>query len=214
VKVRALLFAMDGGPHGWATSWWPMPYARSARIELVNASRAAIEAGDLEISASRSGRWRAALGPGGDAGLFHADSRRGPTTRGRDWTFLDVRGAGKFLGVTQTMDGPDPPYHLEGNETGRVDGARRPQLLGTGTEDFYLGGWYFLGRPFTQPFSGYPTGSGRGPGCAAATCQTAYRLLVVDAVPFSRSLRYSIEHGPRNEAPAVYGSTAYSYRRP
>jgi Protein of unknown function (DUF2961) len=37
--------------------------------------------------------------------------------------------------------------------------------------------------------------------------------LVADAVPFDRSIRYEIEHGPRNEVKALYGSTAYWYQR-
>jgi Protein of unknown function (DUF2961) len=37
-----------------------------------------------------------------------------------------------------------------------------------------------------------------------------------DAVPFSSSLRFGIEHGSENEVDAVYSSTAYWYglRRP
>jgi hypothetical protein len=32
-------------------------------------------------------------------------------------------------------------------------------------------------------------------------------------VPFDRSLRFSIEHGPENDKPAIYGSTAFWYGR-
>jgi hypothetical protein len=213
-RVRSLMFAMDPGSTGWMTSWWPMPFRRVAKVGLVNLSRTTIRIGEAAVTSARSARWRAALGGGGDAGLFHANGPRGPTNDGHDWTFLAVNGAGKFLGVSHTMEGQDPPYYLEGNEAGTVDHAQRPQLLGTGTEDFYLGAWYFLDRAFTLPFSGYPLGRERGPGCPAATCKAAYRLMIIDAVPFARSLRYSIQHGPKNNMDAIYGSTAYWYQRP
>ena len=44
------------------------------------------------------------------------------------------------MGVTQTMRGAAPGY-LEGDERAFVDG--RLAFHGTGTEDFYEGGWYF-----------------------------------------------------------------------
>jgi len=40
------------------------------------------------------------------------------------------------------MEGPNPPYYMEGNERAYVDGAATPQTQGTGTEDFFDGGWY------------------------------------------------------------------------
>jgi Protein of unknown function (DUF2961) len=212
-RVRSLLFALDEDPHGWASSWWPMPFRRSAVVTLRNASRTPIRAAEVRLTAARSGRWRTALRPDGDAGYFHAYGRRGATKRGRDWTFLRTRGAGTFMGVTQTMAGPDPPYYLEGNERAWVDGSVRPLIQGTGTEDFYLGGWYFYKRTFTEALSGSPVLGSPATGCPRPTCRTAYRLLVADAVPFDRSIRYEIEHGPRNEVKALYGSTAYWYQR-
>ena len=55
-----------------------------------------------------------------------------------------------------TMLGIDPPFYLEGNERAFVDGAAQPQILGTGTEDFFDGGWYFYDQLFSLPFSGSP----------------------------------------------------------
>jgi hypothetical protein len=183
-------------------------------VVLDNRSRTSIDAGDVEISSARSPRWRRDLAHGGDAGYFHAWGHSGHTRPGRYWLFLRARGAGTFMGVTQTMRGIDPPIYLEGNEQGFVDGARRPQLQGTGTEDFYLGGWYWYWQTYTLPLSGSPVYETPAGGCPSATCRTAYRLMLADAVPFSRSILYRIEHGNRNTVPAVYGSTAYWYQRP
>jgi hypothetical protein len=213
-RVRALLFAMDPRAGGWATSWWPMPYGGRAVVRLRNASHSDVAAGDLRLTAARSPRWRAALGPRGNAGLFHARGHRGPTRPDAPWTLLRARGTGTFTGVTVTMEGPAPPRYLEGDEQGFVDGARRPALEGTGTEDFFGGAWYFYERLFSLPLTGYPRKGVSGPICQAASCTTAYRLMVADAVPFRRSLHYVLEHGDRNSVPAVYGSTAYWYARP
>lgn len=212
--VRSVMFAMNPDPHGWVSAWWPMPYRSSAVLVLDNRSRTSIDAGDVEITSTRSPRWRRALGPGGDAGYFHAWGHSGHTKPGRYWLFLRTRGAGTFMGVTHTMRGSEPPYHLEGNEQGFVDGARRPQLQGTGTEDFYLGGWYWYRRTYTLPLSGSPVFGTPATGCPSGNCRTAYRLMLADAVPFTRSILYRIEHGNRNSVPAVYGSTAYWYQRP
>jgi hypothetical protein len=212
-RVRSLLFASDGGAQGWATSWWPMPHAASVVVALRNASHTPILAGDLRLTDARAKRWRAALGPHGDAMRFHARGHAGLTRRGVPWTLLRTSGAGTFAGATLTMEGASPPRYLEGDEQGWVDGALRPQLQGTGTEDFFGGGWYFYDRLFSLPLSGFSAHATRGPECPTPTCNTAYRVMVGDAVPFTRSLRYVIEHGAANVEDAVYSSTAYWYAR-
>jgi hypothetical protein len=37
--------------------------------------------------------------------------------------------------------------------------------------------------------------------------------MIADAVPFTRSIRYQIEHGLHNSESAIYSSTAYWYER-
>ncbi len=211
--VRSLMFAMDGTPSGWASSWWPMPFARSAEVMLENSSRTTVSAGELKLTWSRNSAWAPRLGPAGQFGYFHAQGHRGETKPGAYWAFLKARGAGTFQGVTLTMEGGNPPLYLEGNERAYVDGVRIPQIQGTGTEDFFDAGWYFWDHPFTLPLSGYPTHETSSDGCPRLTCKTAYRLEIADSVPFDRSILYEIQHGSANSIPAVYSSTAYWYQR-
>jgi hypothetical protein len=218
-RVRSLMFAMDGGDFGAATAWWPMPFARSAQVAIDNASRTPIVIGDLDLRWARDERWVGALGAHGAAGYFHAQGHRGPTKRGVYWTFLDAHGSGTFVGVTLTMEGGAQNY-LEGNERAYVDGARTPQIQGTGTEDFFGGGWYFNDRLFSLPLVGYTAHGGDPPPqtdrslCPVATCRTAYRVMLADAVPFGHSILYEVQHGSRNMVDATYSSTAYWYQRP
>jgi hypothetical protein len=211
--VRSLMFAMDGSPTGWMSSWWPMPFAADARVVLDNTSHTAITSGQVRLTWAHNDSWGSRLGPSGNFGYFHAWSHRGATAPGRYWTFLDTKGSGSFQGVTLTMEGPSPSEYLEGNERAYVDGARVPQLQGTGTEDFFDGGWYFFDRLFSLPLSGYTQHSTSADGCPYPTCKTAYRIMIADSVPFQRSILYEIQHGPQNNVQAVYSSTAYWYGR-
>src|SRR5262249_1656512 len=101
--------------------------------------------------------------------------------------------------------------YLEGDERVYVDGAATPVMYGTGTEDFYESGWYFRdGTPYTMPMAGNPAWELNGDGCVN-DCTGAYRLMRGDAVAFSANLRFDIQHGPINDAPATYSSPSYWY---
>ncbi len=225
--VSALFFAVN--PGGWYSSWWPMPYARGATVELFNQSGVAVDVGRLEVDSNRDGRWAGQLREG-VAGYFHATARRGLTHPTVDWLFLHTAGEGKFVGVSHTMEGVAQPLHtvdpatllegstgmrgyLEGDERAYVNGSPVPSFHGTGTEDFYEGGFYFHRGPFSNFANGHSAHELKRHGCAFE-CDAAYRLMVADAIPFSSGLRFGIEHGATNEWPAIYGSTAFWYGRP
>jgi hypothetical protein len=149
----------------------------------------------------------------GQAGRFHATSRSGPTTRGRSWPVLRAHGRGVLVGLSATLAGPRtrpgrPINHLEGDELIVADGG--PALHGTGTEDFFEAGWYWNRGAHTLALTGAPVRRVGVGGCAA-DCTAAYRLLVSDAIPFGSSLRFDLEHGPRNNINGAYATTAYWY---
>ena len=115
------------------------------------------------------------------------------------------------------MNGLDPGgwsrTYLEGDERVYTDGALSPQWYGTGTEDFYEAGWYFVNGPFSAPVTGHSAHEVLADGCQYR-CDAAYRLTLADAVGYRTSLRFGIEHGGTNMAPASYGSTAFLYAQP
>ena len=136
--------------------------------------------------------------------------------------FADETGHGKFVGVSHTIRGSriktsfmyDSPYFLEGAERVYTDGSASPQWYGTGTEDFYEGGWYFNnGTRYSAPLTGQPDRRTATGGCADY-CVAAYRLMLADAVDYHSAIRFGIEHGKRNMVQPDYSSTAFLYTQP
>ncbi|OBF05306.1 glycoside hydrolase family 172 protein [Mycobacterium sp. 852002-10029_SCH5224772] len=222
-SVRSLMFAAVPQPDGSLAlqDWWPMPFANSFRVMLVNTTDAAVSgiAGDVTITPDA--QWAAALASG-RAGYFTARSHAGPTAVGRDWVFAEEQGRGKFVGVSQTIRGQrtktafsdDAPYFLEGAERVYTDGAGSPQWYGTGTEDLYEGGWYFKdGTHFSDPLNGQPDQRTATGGCADY-CVAVYRIMLADAIGYHSALRFGIEHGKRNMVQPDYSSTAFLYTQP
>jgi hypothetical protein len=220
-EVRSLFTAMETAPDGWYTSWWPMPYASTAVVELVNGSPHPIASGDVELAYAGSPQWTLELSPLGDAGYFGAEWHRGRTTPGQDWVFTEQAGRGKFTGVTSAMIGLTPGDgsafnsirgYLEGDERVVIDSADTVGLHGTGTEDYFEGGWYFNRGPFSNPQNGNTAHELRTRDCPFS-CDSTYRFHVADAIPFQARLLFGMEHGPLNDMPALYSTASLHYAK-
>lgn len=211
-QVQSLMVAVNPATHT-LSAWWPMPYAQSATVALYNGSSQILVGGTASVTSAPAPGEGQALGPGGSDGYFHATANAQSTVAGQDYSFLQTAGVGKVVGVSAAMQGLVPPLdlYLEGNEQVFVDGSAAPQIDGTGTEDFFDGGWYFNRGPFSDPLNGNPASASTG--TCAYGCTAAYRLLIADAVPFASSIRFGIQHGPVNDTPAMYASTTDWYGR-
>ena len=221
--VRSLMFGAIRQPDGSfsLSDWWPMPFARAARVALVNATAEPVVGIDADVVTAPDPQWAPALASG-RAGYFTAHSHAGPTILGQDWLFADEQGHGKFVGVSHTIRGSrtktsfsdGAPYFLEGAERVYTDGSPSPQWYGTGTEDFYEGGWYFdNGTLFSDPLTGQPDQRTAAGGCADY-CVAVYRLMLADAIGYHSAIRFGIEHGKRNMVQPDYSSTAFLYTQP
>lgn len=213
--VSALFFRVDTAPNGWYTSWWPMPFAARATVELVNRSQVPITTSRASITWHRDPTVARDLrGSDPRIGYFHATHHRGDTVSGADWLFLKTTGKGRFVGVSQSIEGHiatgNIREYLEGDERVYVDGSKSPQIHGTGSEDFYEAGWYFNRREFSNPMNGLSAMPTAAYGCRYQ-CDAPYRLMIGDAVPFHSGITFGIEHGAVDTAPADYSSTAYWY---
>lgn len=187
--MRSLLIGddVDGG-----YLRFPMPYDRGVRVELAS-DRAAPVMWRAEVVAADVGRRP-------DEARFYAFwQRENPTTRGRPFTFVDARGRGHLVGAILQAQGDAPgaiPEFFEGDDETTIDGTLR--IRGTGSEDFFNGGWYDVPGRWDARVSLPLSGS---LGFERALARTGgYRLLLSDAYPFARSLTQTIEHGPSGNA--------------
>jgi hypothetical protein len=132
-----------------------------------------------------------------------------PTVVGQDVPVLDTAGSGAFIGVTASFAGDALRSYLEGDERIYVDDGNTPAFYGTGTEDFFNGGFYFDHGPYTQPLSGNPAHLAAD----AVDRTSAYRFLLQDAVPFRRRIRVLLQHGGHDETTTDVWTLAYYYQQ-
>ena len=96
---------------------------------------------------------------------------------------------------------------LEGWEELYVDGETTSSHSGTGHEEYFNTGWYFIDGRFT----------GTDFGCLEQSYLTgrtaSYRYHWRDPIAFQESFRGTIHHGMYDLIPADYASTAYWYGR-
>ena len=145
--------------------------------------------------------------------------RENPTDPERAFVALDVKGKGWLAGITLAMQNRSwwlrPPLKsvalprgfgmgfLDGWENIEVDGKL---MAGTGAEDYFNGGFYFMGGTFSTPTHGCTYKSFLG-GRASA-----YRFHLDDPVRFERSLTVGFDHGFENCMRADYSSVAFWYQ--
>jgi hypothetical protein len=184
--------------------YFPMPFARSAQVTLVNHDTRPIAAkwNVQESSAAYA-----------DFAHLHATFAQDPETdNGSDYVMLDAPGQGKVVGVSFTEQGPwsvDDAFFMEGDERVYVDGSRSPAIYGTGTEDFFSGGYYYDQGAFTLPDHGLTV---EEPGSAPATARTSqYRLMLQDPWSFRDGLRLGIEHGAGDGLATAARSVVFWY---
>jgi hypothetical protein len=189
--------------------YWPMPFWSGARMEVENRGPASVRGLGYRID------WRREPYAASRAGYFRTCYHEGNTTRGRDWSFLERRGQGHFVGVVQRLIGG---HYCEGDIRFYVDGSRSPAFYGTGTEDYYHQACWPNMNNHT-PFHGCvgdvaeqakEAGGGRTfydfPACY-------YRVHLEAPVRFRSSIRCGIEHGGTNDTDSVYASLAFYYGR-
>jgi D-arabinan exo alpha-(1,3)/(1,5)-arabinofuranosidase (non-reducing end) len=134
-------------PHGGFNSYWPMPFAGSARLTLENLAPTTATLYyqiSYEIDVDVAG-----------TGYLHTQFHRSnPLPVGRTHPIVDrVSGSGKYVGVYLAWGVNRPGWWGEGEVKFCLDGDDEyPTICGTGTEDYFGGAWNF-----DVPGSGYTT---------------------------------------------------------
>jgi len=188
---------------GGYNCYWPMPFHKSARWTVTNLSDRRIDAFYFNIQYTKYDSLPA------DTRLFHAQWRReNPTTPGRNYTILEAKGAGHFVGAAMFMQptrGRSLGY-LEGDEMIYVDGEEKPSIYGTGSEDYFSSGWYYDRGPYSALYHGVPI---KDPQQGRIS---TYRWHIPDPIPFTKDIRVTIEHGAASDTRSDYSSMAYWYQ--
>jgi hypothetical protein len=208
---RALVQGWIAGANGDGSTfmnynlYWPMPFAKSARI--------VIKSNDSLTNIAWNTRYEPFLDPLNWWGTFHATYASVPTpVLGQDMTFLDVKGSGKLVGTVINFDTPGST--LEGDPHIYIDDNQTAQIAVTGTEEWGLGGDYWNhNHQTTLPLGGLPS-STNNPVGTNIDGAALYRFLIADSIPFNRHLIVRLEHGGDDASTHPYRSAVFWYGTP
>jgi len=195
-------------------SYWPMPFRQSCKITVTDEGNRPVTAFYYHVD------WQKHASMPADAAYFHAYYRQErPAVSGKNYEFLNVRGTGHYVGTVLNVIQAQVGWFGEGDDLFYVDGAKKPQIYGTGTEDYVNEAWGL--RVSYGPWSGTPVAEGERVGARL----TGYRWHVPDPIPFTKSLWAGIEHAGwtynedgslrsgSEERPDYFSSTAFWYQK-
>ena len=228
--INSLAFVTNPGLHLEAQTSWgfncylPMPFTEGARIEIENQGQVPARIWfhiDYELYDDRSAVPER-------AGRLHAQwNRENPTkaiapakagetirnTSGEDnYTILDVKGNGQFVGYFLTVVNAQRKWWGEGDDMIFIDGEDFPSSLhGTGTEEIF-GGGACPTTEYTGPYTGFHCIENRS-GYQWWGTNGMYRFYLTDPLRFRKSIRVSIEHGHGNDMSNDYSSVAFWYQQ-
>ena len=206
-------------------SFFPMPFQKHARITVTNEGKQKAPSFYYNLD------YRAYSKPlAADTLYFHAQFRQAQPNAG--WTnkwesngdpavedkknltgegnylWLEAIGRGHFVGVTMSVLQNQDGWWGEGDDMFLIDGEARPSITGTGSEDYFLGAWDFGQSGFSHRLHGAPVkGEER-----AGSRSSVYRFHLDSPIPFTKSIRATIEHGHANHRSDNYYSVAYWYQ--
>jgi len=198
-------------------SWFPMPFAEGFRLVVRNDGPLPVLAlychVDYELwdqpdeTLGRFHAWwhreRRAL-PDGPDGTYEP----GVNLSGDDnHVLVDTTGRGHLVGAALHVHSDLGGWYGEGDDMVFVDGdVWPPTVHGTGTEDAFGTAWS-PAEVFSNPWFGQPVADRED----WAGFSSVYRWYVADPVPFTTSLRATVEHGHANDRGDDWSSVAYWY---
>jgi len=190
----------------------PMPFASHAALALVNQNTRSFRAHAEIVGSSTL--------PGGDWGYLHASwqEQADSFAPGGRYVVADLHGRGKYIGTMMFVEGREDPEtsirspfnFLEGDDRNIVDGV---VSKGTGTEEFFDGGWYFIDGRYDRPFSALIAKTSDDATAIGSVSMLRWNVLA-NAIPFRDSFRLDFEYGANRPATAVrYASVGFYYLR-
>lgn len=220
--------------HGGAMNcYFSMPFAKHARIRMINESEVDIVnlffLIDYELTEDAIPE---------DLGYFHAQYRQeyptekvtydkpnqlpipgelpGKNITGEDnYVILDAEGHGQYVGCLLNIDNYNANEHEytwpgEGDDMIFIDGENwPPKIHGTGTEDYFCAAWGFPSGKYAGPYHGVTFGTDTDEYFGK---WSMYRYHIEDPIRFKESIKVTIEHGHANDQSNDYSSVAYWYQ--
>ena len=204
-------------------SYFRMPFAKGARIEIENQADIKIGAFYYYIDYIEQEQ------PGENLAYFHAwynqeitvADKEGENEWGvlpvetgknplgeRNYKILETQGKGHYVGVNYFVNCPTPVWYGEGDDMFFIDGSEKPLLHGTGTEDYFNSSWC-PNELYKHAYFGYARVPDELMWMGRTHC---YRFHLEDPIYFDKSLLFTIEHGHNNVLTLEMASVAYWYQ--
>jgi hypothetical protein len=206
-------------------SFFPMPFQKHARITVSNEGKARVDAFYFNLD------YRSYSKPlPADTVYFHAQFRQAQPNHGwtNEWkdngdprvdsaknldgkdnyVWMEATGHGHYVGVTMSVLQNQDYWWGEGDDMFFIDGESTPSITGTGSEDYFLGAYDFGRAAFSyQLYGAAVKGEER-----AGSRSSVYRFHLDSPIPFTKSIRATIEHGHANHRSDNFYSVAYWYQ--
>jgi len=182
----------------------PMPFRKGFRIEVENTDEHVGTVVFMNVL------YQVVENLPTDCGYLHAQFHTGRNPGPEPVWIADFQGRGEFVGCTVSMQGRERNYlsFLEAPEYIYIDEDQEtPRIVGTGLEDYFLGGWYFREGEFAGPLHGVPVKDSLRASIAM------YRFHETDAIHFNTRFRMAFVNpwAPERLKPFAYSSVAFAY---
>ncbi len=203
--------------------YFAMPYKKSALITVTNEGPGKVGAFYSNIDYMETPDLP------GDIVYFHAQYRQATPNRATtfDWktngdanrlknpdgkenyVYVETKGRGHLMGVTLGVLQNQDHWMGEGDDMIFIDDKNKPLIVGTGSEDYFLGSWNFSQQSFAYmnygaPYVKIPERAGGRYLC--------YRWHTDNPVTFRRYLKHTMEHGHANHRADNFYSVCYWYQ--
>ena len=203
-EMRSFTSRYFGMSSGGFYCKFPMPFSKGFRVEVENLD----ERIDTQVFANVL--YQQTPERPNNCGYLHAQFNTGINSGAEPIHILEAHGRGHLAGCCLAGQGKQQSYlsFLEAPEYIYVDEDwQKPRVIGTGLEDYFLGGWYFREGEFAGELHGAPLKDTLNSSVAM------YRVHEADAIRFEQRLRFDFVNpwAPERLKPFAWSAVGFHY---